>query len=82
MPVDCHLFPSGSAACFETAGGPFSIFVHYLPMSQDEALQFRRQAEHCRQQAEKAISPLDRNAWLRTAGEWTKLAVTIEERRP
>ena len=51
-------------------------------MSQDEADKFRQQAEHCHQQAEKANSPLDREAWLRTAGECTKLAVTIEERRP
>ena len=51
-------------------------------MSHDEAVKFHQQAEHCRQQAEKAVSPLDREAWLRTAGQWTKLAMTIEERRP
>ena len=38
------------------------------------AARFRQQAEECRKQAEKAISPLDKEAWLRTAGEWTKLA--------
>jgi hypothetical protein len=60
----------------------FFDFRALSAMSQDEAEKFRQQAEHCRQQAEKAISPLDREAWLRTAGEWTKLAMTIEGRRP
>jgi hypothetical protein len=50
-------------------------------MSEDEAARFRQQAEECRQQAEKAISPLDKEAWLRTAGEWTKLAQSAEGRR-
>jgi hypothetical protein len=51
-------------------------------MAEDDADKFLQQAEHCRQQAEKAISPLDREAWLRTAGEWTKLAMSVEGRRP
>jgi hypothetical protein len=40
----------------------------------DEATRFRKQAEEARQHAEKAISPLDKEAWLRVAGEWIKLA--------
>jgi hypothetical protein len=51
-------------------------------MSQDETARFRQQAEECRQQAEKAVSPLDKESWLRMAGEWIKLAMTIEGRRP
>jgi hypothetical protein len=43
-------------------------------MSDAEVVRFRAQAEECRQQAERAISPLDKEAWLRLAGEWIKLA--------
>jgi hypothetical protein len=50
-------------------------------MSEDEAARFRKQAEECRQQAEKAISPLDKESWLRVAGEWIKLAMSVEGRR-
>jgi hypothetical protein len=35
-------------------------------------------AKECREQAVKAISPLDKEAWLRTAEEWLKLAVSTE----
>ena len=41
---------------------------------------FRRQADESRQQAEKAISPLDKEAWLRVAEEWLKLAQATERR--
>jgi hypothetical protein len=47
----------------------------------DDADRFRKQAEECREQAEKAMSPLDKEAWLRLAGEWIKLAMTAEGRR-
>ena len=49
-------------------------------MSDQEIARFRAQAEECRQQAEKAISPLDKEAWLRVAGEWIKLAQETERR--
>jgi hypothetical protein len=39
-------------------------------MSEEEAARFRKQADECREQAAKAISPLDKEAWLRVAGEW------------
>jgi hypothetical protein len=42
---------------------------------------YREQAEECRQQAEKAINPLDKEAWLRVAGEWIKLAQAAEARQ-
>jgi hypothetical protein len=50
-------------------------------LSSDEATRFRKQAEEARQHAEKAISPLDKEAWLRVAGEWIKLAESAEARR-
>jgi hypothetical protein len=46
-----------------------------------EATECRKQAELCRQEAEKAISPLDRDAWLRMAGEWMNLALSAERRK-
>jgi hypothetical protein len=38
------------------------------------------QAEEARQHAERAITPLDKEAWLKVAGEWIKLAETAEQR--
>jgi hypothetical protein len=49
-------------------------------MSEDEAARYREQAEECLQQAEKAISPLDKETWLRMAGERIKLAQSAEQR--
>jgi len=39
------------------------------------------EAEECRQQAAKAISPLDKETLLRVAEEWIRLAQSTEERR-
>jgi hypothetical protein len=50
-------------------------------MSKSEAARFRQQAEECREQAAKAFSPLDKEAWLKVAEEWIKLAMAVEERR-
>jgi hypothetical protein len=48
-------------------------------MSHDpEAARFRKQAEESREQAAKAISPVDKEAWLRLAEEWLKLALSTE----
>jgi hypothetical protein len=49
-------------------------------MSESEADRLRRQAEECRTQAAKAISPLDKEAWLRVAGDWIKLAQSSDAR--
>jgi hypothetical protein len=46
----------------------------------DDAARFRKQAEEARQHAERAISLLDKEAWLKVAGEWTKLAEAVEHR--
>ena len=35
---------------------------------------FRREAEECRRNAEQAMNPIDRGAWLRLADDWMKLA--------
>jgi hypothetical protein len=57
-------------------------FVHYLvAMPQDDVDRYRKQAEECREQATKAISPLDKEAWLRLAEEWLMLASSAEGRR-
>jgi hypothetical protein len=50
-------------------------------MPNDDAARFRKQAEECREQAAKALSPLDKEAWLRVAEDWLKLARSIEGRR-
>lgn len=47
----------------------------------NDAARFRAEAETCRQQAEKAISLLDKETWLKMAGEWTKLAEAAERAR-
>jgi hypothetical protein len=46
-------------------------------MPKDEAARFRKQAEECCQQAEKSVSPLDKEAWLRMAG-----GMSVEGHRP
>jgi len=35
---------------------------------------FRREAEECWRNAEQALNPIDREAWLRLAEDWMKLA--------
>jgi hypothetical protein len=47
----------------------------------DDANRFRKQADDAREQAAKAVSPLDQAAWLRVADDWLKLAVSVEGRR-
>jgi hypothetical protein len=43
----------------------------------DDVAKFRTQAEEARQQAEKAIRSLDKEMWLKIAGEWIKLAEAV-----
>jgi hypothetical protein len=38
-------------------------------MTETDAQRFRTDAQECREQAEKAISPLDKEAWLRLAAD-------------
>ncbi len=37
-------------------------------------MRYRKEAEDCRQMAANAISPLDKEAWLKIAGDWLRLA--------
>jgi hypothetical protein len=50
-------------------------------MSEHDAARFRKQAEEAREQAAKAISPLDKEAWLRVAEDWLKLASSADGRK-
>ena len=50
-------------------------------MSDDYAARFRKQAEECREQAAKAVNPIDKEAWLRLAEEWLKMASSVDARR-
>jgi hypothetical protein len=43
-------------------------------MTEDDTEQFRQQAEECRREAEKAITPWTREAWLKLAADWLRLA--------
>ena len=51
-------------------------------MSDQDIARFRYQAKEAREMAEKSISALDKEEWLRLAGEWLKLAQDVESRRP
>ena len=44
----------------------------------EDASEYRERAEEALQLAEKFINPLDREVWLRVAGEWLKLAQNAE----
>jgi hypothetical protein len=44
----------------------------------DDVDKFRKQEDECREQAERAINPLDKERWLRLAGDWTKMAREAE----
>ena len=48
-------------------------------MSDDNAAKFRMKAEECRA-GSKAVNPLDKEAWLRVAEEWLKLASSVDAR--
>jgi hypothetical protein len=43
--------------------------------------QYRQEAEECRKLAESAVSQPDKEAWLRLAADWVKLAESAEQRR-
>jgi hypothetical protein len=49
-------------------------FVRYLAMRETDAERFLNHAEQCLKEAEKAISALDKEKWLKFADEWMKLA--------
>jgi hypothetical protein len=47
----------------------------------DDADRFRKQAKEAQEQAAKSISPLDKEAWLRVAKDWLKLATSADNRK-
>ena len=51
-------------------------------MAENDAERFRGEAKECRRLAERATSPIDKEAWLRLAEDWFKLAEEAEKRRP
>jgi hypothetical protein len=60
---------------------PSFTSVHYpVAMSDDYAARFRKQAEECREQAAKAVNPIDKEASLRLAEEWLKMASSVDAR--
>ena len=50
-------------------------------MSSDDPNRFREQAEYCRQQAEKASDPREKEVWLKVAGDWLQKVEDAERRR-
>jgi hypothetical protein len=49
-------------------------------MSKADADRYRKMADECREQAERALSPLDKERWLRLAGNWVTMAQEAEKR--
>jgi hypothetical protein len=48
-------------------------------MSGADADRYRNEAEACRRLAAKAVSPIEKDAWLRLADEWLKLAQSAQQ---
>jgi hypothetical protein len=49
--------------------------------SEQDIARYRLKAEKCRKEAENALNPADKEAWLRLAEGWTKMAQEVERRR-
>jgi hypothetical protein len=50
-------------------------------MSDEDIARFRSQAKECQLQAERSVRVTDKDAWLRMAGEWIRLAEDAERHR-
>ena len=50
-------------------------------MPETDADRFRQEANECRKLAERSASQLDKEAWLRLAADWIKLAENAEQGR-
>jgi hypothetical protein len=57
-------------------GKPVTLVALGAISSLSDEERYRKQAEDRRQMAAKAISPLDKEAWLKLAGDWLRLAET------
>ena len=42
-------------------------------MTETDAERFRKEAEECRRLAERSVSQLDKESWLRLASDWIKM---------
>jgi hypothetical protein len=61
---------------------PNSLFrIIPVAMTDADADSFRKEAEECSKQAERSVSQLDKDYWLRLAADWIKLAENAVERR-
>jgi hypothetical protein len=49
-------------------------------MPENNVDRFLNEAEECVRQAEIAVAPLDKRAWLQLAEDWMKLARAAKER--
>ena len=47
-------------------------------MTENDVERFRYEARECRQLAERATNSIDKQAWLRLAEDWIKLAEEAE----
>jgi hypothetical protein len=61
-------------------GKPVTPVAQGTVSSLSDEERYRKQAEDCRQMAAKAIRPLDREAWLKLAGDWLRLADDVDLR--
>jgi hypothetical protein len=48
------------------------------PSAPSDAEKFHKEAEECRQMAKQAANPQDKEAWVRLAEDWLKLAQEAE----
>lgn len=74
MPFGCARNECSLADLALSGGG-------YLMSDDDPAARFREQAEYCRQQAQKAHDPRDKEAWLKVASDWLQMSADAERRR-
>jgi hypothetical protein len=82
--------PQRSCQCEIVHAGAFVILVFIaatvvqlrrISAMSEDAVRFRRLAEECRDQAAKARSSIDEEAWLKLAEEWLALAHVNEQRQ-
>src|SRR5579863_3899277 len=74
--------PEHDAAPVDVSTAAVTLDEEYIAgTSHTDTAASRAQAEECLDQADRSTSPTDREAWLRMAAEWIKLAEDAERRR-
>ena len=58
----------------------YSMAEYPYGVSDQHIAIYRAKAEECRKQAENSLSSFDKEAWLRLAEDWTKMAQEIGRR--